>query len=231
MKKILKNLKFDPIMCILALVGLVVVAVLVTNGIDSVFTLAAFTPCLGVIKDSIEQDCDNPRVAGYEDVALIMNRSEIDWTAVTYDSTNKRIVKSLAMATGKTPFVIYNPRVNPASFNGTNATFNADNNRYDKTVQFYFEGIGGGAALNVVEPLKSGSYVILLQRKDHSGDGSFQLIGMESGLKASAQVQDEETGYWLMTMNSSEPSAEVAFFDTDYATTKTAFDTLLALVP
>lgn len=231
MKKYLKNLKFDPIMCIVAIVGLVVFNLLVFGGVDSVYALATFTPCLGVIKDNMSQDCDNPRVAGYEDIALIFNRSEIDWTAVTYDSTNKRIVKSIAMATGKTPYVVYNPRVNPAPFNGTNATFNSDTNRYDKTVQCYYEGIGGKAALEVVEPLKAGSYVMLLQRKDHRGDGSFQLIGFESGLKATAQVQDEETGYWLMTMTTDEPSADVAFFDTDYATTKSAFDTLRNLVP
>lgn len=231
MKKYLKNLKFNPIMCIVALIGLILFAVLVGCGVESVYSLAAFTPCLGVITDSIDQDCNNQRVPGYEDIALIFNRSDIDWTAVTYDATNKRIVKSIAMATGKTPFVVYNPRVNPAPFNGTNSTFNSDNNRYDKTVQCYYEGIGGGAALTVVEPLKAGSYVMLLQRKDHRGDGSFQLVGFESGLKATAQVQDEETGYWLMTMTTNEPSADVSFFDTDYATTKTAFDTLLALVP
>lgn len=226
-----KRIKFNPVMCIIALVGLIVFATLVGSGVDSVYTLATFTPCLGVISDNLSQDCDNQRVAGYEDVALIMNRSDIDWTAVTYDATNKRIVKSIAMLQNKTPYVVYNPRPNPAPFNGTNSTFNADNSRYDKTVQCYYEGIGGAAAMNVVEPLKAGSYVMLLQRKDHRGDGSFQLIGFESGLKATAQVQDEETGYWLMTMTTNEPSADVSFFDTNYATTKTAFDTLLALVP
>lgn len=226
-----KRIKFNPVMAIVALVGLIIFAALVGSGVDSVYALATFTPCLGVISDNLSQDCDNPRVAGYEDIAIILNRSDIDWTAVTYDATNKRIVKSLSMIEAKTPFVVYNPRVNPAPFNGTNSTFNADNNRYDKTVQCYYEGIGGAAAMNVVEPLKAGSYVMLLQRKDHRGDGSFQLIGFESGLKATAQVQDEETGYWLMTMTTNEPSADVSFFDTDYATTKAAFDTLLALVP
>lgn len=231
MKKILKNLKFNPIMAIVALVGIVVIALLVCSGVESAYTLAAFTPCLGVISDNISQDCDQQRVPGYEDVAIIINRSDINWTSVTYDAANKRIVKSLAMSDGKKPYVVYNPRVNPASFSGTNSTYNADSNRYDKTVQFYYEGIGGAAALNVVEPLKAGSYVMLLQRKDHRGDGSFQLIGFESGLKATAQVQDEETGYWLMTMTTSEPSADVSFFDTDFGTSKTAFDALLALVP
>lgn len=225
MKKI--KIKYLMLTAIFALVGLLVC---ILDGGSSLYDLAAFTPCIGTLADSITQDCDNPRIAGYENVALIFNRADIDWTAVTVDAQNARIVTSLAMVSGKKPFVIYNPRVNPAPFNGTNTEFTQDNDRYSKTVQFYYEGIGGDASMDVVEPLKSGQYVVLLQRKDHRGDGSFQLIGYQSGLTAITEVQDEETGYWLITMNTSEPSAEVSFFDTDYATTKTAFDTLLALV-
>lgn len=190
-----------------------------------------FTPCLGKIAANIDQDCNNPRVSGYETTALIINRDDIDWSSITVDSSNPRIVKTLALnsGTGIKPYVIYNPRVTPAPFNGTQTEYSSDNNNYAKTLQFYFEGIGGGSAMDVVEPLKSGSYLVILQRKDHRGDGSFQILGYQSGLVASAQVQDEDTGYWLMTMNTSEPSAEIAFFNTDYATTKSAFDALLAL--
>lgn len=189
-----------------------------------------FTACLGSISASIDQDCSNPRVAGYETTALIFNRADIDWSAVTVDANNPRIITAIAMATGKKPFVIYNPKTNPARFNGTNTTFAQDTDRYTKTLQFYYEGIGGDASEDVVEPLKNGDYLVVLQRKDHRGDGSFQVLGYQSGLIATAQVQDEETGYWLMTMECSEPSAEVSFFATDYATTKAAFDALLAQV-
>lgn len=189
-----------------------------------------FTPCLGVLTGNLDTDCENPRVSGYEDVGLIFNRSDIDWSAVTVDVSNPRIVKTIDVMESKKPYVIYNPRVNPAPFNGSNANFEQEANQYAKTVQFYYEGIGGAAAMNVVEPLKAGSYVILLQRKDHRGDGSFQLIGYQAGVTATAQVQDEETGYWLMTMTGSESFADVAFFDTDYATTKAKFDALLAEV-
>lgn len=191
----------------------------------------AFTPCSAALAGNISADCANPRVRGYEQVGLIINRADIDWSAVTYDASNPRIVKGITMATGKTPFVIYNQRNNPLPFDGTQTEYNGDTDQYDKTVQFYFEGIGGGDSEDVVEPLKGGDYVVLLQRKDHRGDGSFQLFGMQAGLKATAQTQNESDGYWLMTMTGSEPSAEVSFFDTDYATTKAAFDTLLALVP
>lgn len=190
----------------------------------------AFTPCSALLAENIASDCDNPRVAGYEQVGLIFNKEEIDYSALVVDASNPRIIKTIAAKTGKKPFVVYNNKNNPLPFNGTQTAFNADNDRYDKTLQFYVEGIGGENAADVIEPLKGGDYIVILQRKDHRGDGSFQVFGYQAGLKASEQVQDEDTGYWLITMTCSEPSAEVAYFDTDYATTKAAFDTLLASV-
>lgn len=190
----------------------------------------AFTPCSALLAENIASDCENPRVAGYEQIGLIFNKEEIDYSALVVDASNPRIIKTIAAKTGKKPFVVYNNKNNPLPFNGTQTAFNADNDRYDKTLQFYVEGIGGENAADVIEPLKGGDYVVILQRKDHRGDGSFQVFGYQAGLKASEQVQDEDTGYWLITMTCSEPSAEVAYFDTDYATTKAAFDTLLASV-
>ena len=224
----LKNVSLLTLVFFMAAVLACVIAAV--HGVQSDWMLATFTPCLGSLADNITQDCDNPRVSGYETTALIINRDDIDWSSITVDSSNPRIVKTLALnsGTGIKPYVIYNPRVNPASFNGTKTEYSSDNDRYTKTLQFYFEGIGGGASKDVVEPLKSGSYLVILQRKDHRGDGSFQIIGYQSGLVASDEVQDEDTGYWLITMNTTEPSAEIAFFNTDYATTKAAFDTLLA---
>lgn len=230
MKKIvfdkLKNIEISTV-CLFAIAVLVCI-IAALNGLQSDWMLATFTPCLGSLADNITEDCDNPRVSGYETTALIFNRDDIDWTAVTVDSTNPRIIKTWAVKSGAKPYAIYNPRVNPASFNGTQTEYSSDNDRYGKTLQFYYVGIGAGAAMNVVEPLKSGSYIAILQRKDHIGDGSFQMLGYQAGLVASAQVQDEDTGYWLITMTTTEPSAEIAFFNTDYATTKTAFDALVA---
>lgn len=197
---------------------------------NSVWTLATFTPCVATLADSITMDCDNPRVSGYEDTALIFNRNDIDWSSVVTDANNPRIIKSFSTMSGKAPFVIYNPKRVPASFDGSNTTLNSENGKYTKAVQFYFEGIGGGASKDVVEPLANGSFVILLQRKDHRGHGSFQLMGWQAGMYANAQVQDETTGYWLITMNTDETYGDVELFDTDYATTKSAFDDMLARV-
>ena len=220
-----KHLKFNPVFAILALVCVIA---LVLFGGDSAFALAAFTPCLGVISANIDEDCDNPRVIGYEDTALIINRSDIDWTSVTYNSSNNRIVEGIALVSSKKPYVIFNPRLSNPSFNGTQTALNADNGHYTKTLQFYYKGIGGEAAMDVVEPLAKGEYVVILQRKDHSGHGSFQIFGLQNGIYATEQVQDETTGYWLMTMAIDEPFAEMEMFKSDYAATKTLFDALVA---
>lgn len=229
MKKFLKKNKYY-IVAIVLLIGCIVIASMCHNAdAANALTLAAFTPCSAALADNITADCDNPRIAGYEQIGIIFNRDEVDWANLAVNASNPRLIEAIAAITGKKPFAVYNQRNNPQPYDGTNITYNADTDRYDKTVQFYYEGIGGEAAADVIEPLKGGEYIVILQRKDHRGDGSFQVFGYQSGLKANAQVQDETTGYWLITMACSEPSAEVAFFDTNYATTKTAFDALVAL--
>jgi hypothetical protein len=220
-----KYLKFNPIFAILALVCVIA---LVLFGGNSAFALAAFTPCLGVISANIDEDCDNPRVIGYEDTAIIINRSDIDWTAITFDSSNRRIVNDIQLLSGKKPYVIYNPRLSNPSFNGTQTALNPDTGHYTKTMQFFYKGIGGEAAATVVEPLAKGEYVAILQRKDHSGHGSFQIFGLQNGIYATEQVQDETTGYWLMTMAIDEPFAETELFKTDYAGSKGLFDGLVS---
>ena len=143
-------------------------------------------------------------------------------------SSNYRILTNLAKTTSGKVATIYNSRKNPLPFGGTKTEYNPEMDEYTKTVQFYYQGIGGASAKNVVEPLKNSEYLIVLPRKDKGGDGSYQVFGWQSPMTATAQVQDEETGYWLITMTCSEPSAEISLFDTDIPTTKEIFDALVA---
>jgi len=36
------------------------------------------------------------------------------------------------------------------------------------------------------------------------------FIGAQNGLHVTEMVEDEETGYWLITMETEEPSAEIS---------------------
>lgn len=200
----------------------------------------AFTPCTTAgLTTNIATPCAEPRIKGYEQIGLLILKSDIDLAVTTVSNTNPRIIDNFELKNdGGTPpvyrtaAVVYNSKKNPLPFNGTQTVYNRDVDQYDKTVQFYYEGIGGDSSKGVVEPLKDGDYVLILERKHKTaaGKGSFQVFGWQKGLSAGndggAQVQDEETGYWLMTMTTQEPYAEIEWLDTDYATTKAAFDAL-----
>ena len=195
----------------------------------------AYTPCTTAgLGANIASACDVARLKGYEQLGVIMKKSDIDLATSAVSTTNGRNITSIALLTGKKTAVIYNSKKNPLPFGGTQTAYNRDADAYDKTVQFYFEGIGGDAAKQVVEPLKSDDYVLVLPRKDKRGNGSFQIFGWQNGLSAGndggAQVQDEETGYWLITMTGQEPWAEIALDGgDDYSAAKSAFDALVAL--
>ena len=186
-----------------------------------------FTPCTNLLAQSLATACTEPRIKGYEAIGIIINRADIDWGNVTYSALNPRIVESLPLLATKKAAVIYNSKKNPLPFDGTQTTYNRDADAYDKVVQFYFEGIGGAAG-KTVEALKDGDYVVILERKSKYNTGSFQLFGYQKGLSAGneggAMVQDEATGYWLITMATQEPWAEIEFNVSTYTATKTAVD-------
>lgn len=185
-----------------------------------------FKPCTGTLSVNLDIDCNHPRVKGYEQIGVIINRADIVWPTTTADAADPHILTEITLKEGKTGYVIYNNRNNPLPFDGTQTSYNSDSDAYDKTVQFYSDKIGGDVSENAIEPLKGGDYVVILNRKDHRGDGSFQVFGWQSGMKATAEVQDESTGYWLITMTGQEPYAEISFFKTNYSTTETAFRAL-----
>ena len=190
----------------------------------------AFTPCTNLLAQSLATACTEPRIKGYEAIGIIINRADIDWATVTVNANNPRIVETLPLVATKKAAVIYNSKKNPLPFDGTQTTYNRDADAYDKVVQFYYEGIGGAAG-KTVEALKDGDYVVILERKSKYDVGSFQLFGYQKGLSAGneggAMVQDEATGYWLVTMATQEPWAEVELNAGAYDTTKATFDALV----
>ena len=194
----------------------------------------AFTPCTSAgLTANLALDCTKPRIKGYEQIGIIILKSDIDLSLSTTLGINPRIITALTLKATKKAAVIYNSKNTPLPFNGTQTAYNREADAYDKTVQFYYEGIGGAVSKNAIEPLKDADYVVVLERKSKYGNGSFQVFGWQKGLSAGndggAQVQDEETGYWLITMTTQEPFAEIELNTGGsgvYAETKAAFDAL-----
>ena len=159
----------------------------------------SFTPCRGITRN-ITNNCQH-RIKGFEQLGGIVNKKDVQELTTGGDTIDRLILFN--------GFPIYQLRQNPKPFNSYKSEFQPDTNIYKKTIQFYFDGIGAANAKNIIDSLKDNEFMIVIERKEKLND-SFIFIGVQNGLHVTEMVEDEETGYWLITMETEEPAAEIS---------------------
>lgn len=185
--------------------------------------------CFGEAMASIAPDCNNPLVGGYTGRGVLIPSDSI--TAVTASSSNPRILESI---TADTIIGIENAVVTP--FDGSTTASTADDGKmsFGKTISFRIPLRGANTAKDIIEPLaySTTGYVAIVEKKDKVGDGSFEIIGYNQGLKVNAdgiqRNENENGGDVSVTMSCTEGWFEATLFKTDYATSKGLFDALLS---
>ena len=188
--------------------------------------------CIGNIAGNIGLNCAHPISGGYtgRGVYIPLEANPV----LTRDAQNPRIVTGIAIAQGAHVVSIDNEGATP--FTGSTTTGTNENGRpqFVKTAQIMMPERGAAFAKNVVEPLvKSGrGGYLLLEKVDQVGDGSFELIGVQTPAKvvdpATVVRNEYENGAaWTATLQSTEDYSEVVLFDADYATTLAKFEALL----
>jgi len=161
----------------------------------------SFTPCGGITQNIIN-NCQ-PRIKGFEQLGGIVNKKDVDYFAILNGYTDV-----LSMSNG---YPIYQLRQNPKPFNSYKVEFQSDTNLYKKTIQFYFDGIGGKNSKEIIDSLKDNEFMIVIERKEKLNYLSNHIfIGAQNGLHVTEMVEDEETGYWLITMETEEPAGEIS---------------------
>jgi len=161
----------------------------------------SFTPC-GGITQNITNNCQH-RIKGFEQLGGIVNKKDVEY----FDVESGEIV-TYSISNG---FPIYQLRQNPKPFNSYKSEFQPDTNLYKKTIQFYFDGIGAVNAKNIIDSLKDNEFMIVIERKEKlTYVDTFIFIGAQNGLHVTEMVEDEETGYWLITMETEEPAGEIS---------------------
>lgn len=192
----------------------------------------AYTSCAATLADNIAKDCAKPLAGGYTGRGILIDIADV--ASFTVSGTNPRIITAITLATGKKCSVIDNA-FSPSPLNGSNSQSNTDDGmmKFRKTLVLTIPKRGAKASKEIVEPTYQSplGYVAILEKKDRNGDGSFELVGYEQGLKANAdgivRNEYENGGATIVTMSTNEVNYENVFYDTDYATTLAAFETLM----
>ena len=193
----------------------------------------AYASCAANIADNIAPDCSSPLIAGFTGRGVLINNT--DAPVFTYSGSNPRIITAVTLASGVKVAVVDNTGWSQP-FNGSSIQSTDEDGmiKYDKTLVLNIPARGASAAKNIVEPLHKSAlgFTAILEMRDRNGDGSFAVVGSKQGLKATpdgvVRNEYENGGCVVATMSCREAEEEVVFFDTDYTTTKTAFEALIA---
>ena len=192
----------------------------------------AYTSCAADIAANIKENCTDRQVGGYTGRGLLIPLS-YNPTFVE-DASNPRIVTDITLEEGQKWCVIDNVMENPFSDSSMQSDTEQGLRRYNKTVHFLIPSRGAQVAKEIVEPLADSAegYLVVAEKMDRRGDGSFEIIGKMQGLKVNAdgisRNEYENSGSISVTMSCREAYSEVVLFDTDYQTTKALFEEYVA---
>lgn len=189
--------------------------------------------CIGEIAKNIAFNCESPLENGYTGRGVLIPMSASP--AFTFDADNPRIISAIGLDASAKVCSIDNEGVDPFSSSATTGNNDAGFVKFTKTLQVRIMQRGAEFAKDLIEPLiKSGQgFVAVLEKVDKAGDGSYEVLGAYKPLKVAdpatvTRNEYENGGAWMATLQTSEVYSEVVLFDTDYTTTKTMFEALLA---
>jgi hypothetical protein len=191
--------------------------------------------CEGLISADILFDCANPAIGGIEADVLLINAEDIDITATTISNTNKTLVTNLALKTGKTGYLLAGVK----QVNGANSELVKKEMGPDKFKHVFSGVILNPSAANKLQAtnLSEGAkYVVVIEQKwkGASNADAFVILGYKSGLELQTMTWNtkENDGTIAFSLESTEgyeePTLPLTLLETDYATTKTAFNAKFA---
>lgn len=185
----------------------------------------------GLLDADFVLSCDDKAKGGLENDVILVNYSDVDYTAITYDAGNKNIVTNFQLKSGKIGFLLQGVKqVNSTAFELVKQEFSFD------TFKHTFNGViltPNAANKEQAEKLASGGrYVAIVNRKykGASNADAFEIYGLESGLDLETMTYNskENNGVISFTLASAEGEEETSIpktlLETDYATTLAAFE-------
>lgn len=189
----------------------------------------AHTSCAAELAANIAQSCNKPNVGGYTGRGIYIPKTLVP--TLTFDATNTRKISAIALATNQKAIAIDNVMTTP--FEGSATEMTSDNGwgQFQKSLAVRIPLKGADASRDVIEPLLKSALggLLIVEKRYQGGDGSFEVIGVESGAKCTelTRNENENGGDWSATLQATESVAEYTLYDTDYATTLAKFEALL----
>lgn len=189
--------------------------------------------CDGLIKQGLPKgDCAKLPIKGYERRAVLINREDIDFSAVEKSETYANVLTGLGLKTGKTGYEIYQMGSTP--YTGSNAALESNDFFKSVTKNLVIAVINNDrdVAGNFVDPLINGEFVAIVERKDKGTDNNsaFEILGFHNGLTLTALAEDANGDYYnggLYTLTETGAPVSRLYLGETYAAGQALFESFL----
>ena len=177
--------------------------------------------CDKFLAKDIQANCDDPIVKGIEANGVVINRADIDFAAVEFNSTNKNIIENLVLKAGKCGYEISVPT--PTPFSGTSTTMEEGANRKTFTNNLGFVILDNGPEVaEIIDTLANGEFVVVyenkfkgLQKEELKGASTYQIVGYYQGLRAATlendKYSDDTEGGWNVVLTETKSPKSALF--------------------
>jgi hypothetical protein len=191
--------------------------------------------CNGLIKQGLPAgDCANLPAKGYERLAILINREDVDFTNVTLSETHQNVVTALGLKAGKSGYEVHQMGSTP--FTGTNAALESNDYYKSVTKNFVVAVINNDRDVygQFVDPLLNGEFIAVVERKDKGRDkaSAFEIIGYHNGLTLTALDENAYGDYYgggLYTLTETAAPVSRMYLGETYEAGKAIFDSLLEI--
>lgn len=172
--------------------------------------------CGATLVSCIEDSCDNPMFSGMNARAFIINKNDIEDYATS--AGNKNLITDIYFKSSisNPVYVVVNARNNPYTGTNTSVEIGDYRNTFTRTVSLYVPMDGADVIRDIINPLASGKFVVVLQNDyvNSNQDNEFPIIGIDKGLVVSSLVQTkyENNDYWIVELQETGVPSANKFF-------------------
>lgn len=188
--------------------------------------------CVTALSQDILRDCQNPPVAGIEQKIVLISRSLLPRTGITKNATNPNELLDAITLTSGQGYIIEGQKQHLTYTNPFDVSADQRNGMKHTIagIRWYDQTPAGRQQLNKLMAGENVFGVLERKWKGASSAHAFLFFGIEYGLEISEgnENAEENGGLALISLATpgdyQEPYLPHILLDTDYATTKTAFD-------
>lgn len=199
------------------------------------------TNCNALIAKDIVASCDDPIVGGLEANAVIINREDIDFALVSFNTTRKNVIENLPLKVGKRGYKAYVPGGKP--FTGTKTSLEKGTYRNTFANDFALVVLENDpdVAAQVIDGLANGKFIVVFENNHKNlnkattpGDSAVQVFGYYQGLQSETidndKYSEEVDGGWsILLKETKSPKSAIFLYKESLTATKALMDALTQL--